>query len=94
MFVDAARIGLLHAQGRSVREIAAELGVFAQPCPQNPCESQFPTYCKRSRLAATKIRPQNRCFMGSDKHSENQRGGGSALLIAGGIRELASATSQ
>jgi len=49
MIVDAPKIACLRAQGRAVRESAAELGQ-SQPCPQNPCELRFGRHCKCRRL--------------------------------------------
>jgi DNA invertase Pin-like site-specific DNA recombinase len=44
--VDAAGIGRLRAQGRTVREIVDEMGYRSQSCPQNPCELRGSSRCK------------------------------------------------
>jgi DNA invertase Pin-like site-specific DNA recombinase len=58
--VDAARICRLRAQGRSIREIADELGYSRSLVPQNPCDSRVPRCCNHRRLEASYFRPEKK----------------------------------
>jgi DNA invertase Pin-like site-specific DNA recombinase len=55
--VDGARIGRLRAQGRTIREIAQELGCSRGLVHKNPCEWRGFPRCSYSRLATAGQRP-------------------------------------